>query len=345
MSKPKAPSGCYWRGPTIWSRLKVKGREYRWSLRTNDPKVARVRRRADRERYIAEVHYGDSRRSFEDVAEKWIEQIVRQISKKTVIRYACSLSQLAPFLDGKMLDQIDGALVGEIIARRGAEQVSNATIRRDLVALSSVMNFAVVNGWCDVNPVLARMRLVKERRDPITLPEPAAIERMIAVAPGMLAGLIRAAWLTGCRQDELVSVRRDKLDHPRRQLTVRGKGNKIRVIDLEPFGGYDVLRDLPVMIGRPWLFWTEGGVPFRNVSSKFQAITRRLRRSDPEFVPFRFHDLRHRHAVDWLKSGRSIYDLQQRLGHASIKTTEIYLAYLTPEERRTAMLTGSKRQG
>ena len=51
-----------------------------------------------------------------------------------------------------------------------------------------------------------------------------------------------------------------------------------------------------------------------------------------EFNEFRFHDLRHRHAVDWLRSGRSIYDLQHRLGHSSIKVTEIYLQYLSAEE-------------
>jgi hypothetical protein len=38
--------------------------------------------------------------------------------------------------------------------------------------------------------------------------------------------------------------------------------------------------------------------------------------------------------VNWLKGGRSIYDLQGRLGHASIKTTEIYCTFLTEEEDR-----------
>jgi integrase/recombinase XerD len=37
-----------------------------------------------------------------------------------------------------------------------------------------------------------------------------------------------------------------------------------------------------------------------------------------------------------LRSGRSLYDLQKRLGHTSIKTTEVYLAFLTPEEERRA---------
>jgi hypothetical protein len=40
--------------------------------------------------------------------------------------------------------------------------------------------------------------------------------------------------------------------------------------------------------------------------------------------------------VQWLKDGGSIYDLQARLGHTSIKTTEIYLKYLTPDEGRIA---------
>jgi hypothetical protein len=55
------------------------------------------------------------------------------------------------------------------------------------------------------------------------------------------------------------------------------------------------------------------------------------------FRPFRFHDLRHVHAVNWLKCGRSIHVLQQRLGHTSVKTTEMYLAYLTPEQKQTLM--------
>ena len=62
-------------------------------------------------------------------------------------------------------------------------------------------------------------------------------------------------------------------------------------------------------------------------------------------VPFRFHDLRHRYAVDYLKAGGSIYDLQQHLGHSSVKTTEIYLDYLSPAETRAAKFearTGTK---
>ena len=53
---------------------------------------------------------------------------------------------------------------------------------------------------------------------------------------------------------------------------------------------------------------------------------------EPGFKRFRFHDLRHLFAVEALRGGMSIYALSKHLGHTSVKTTEIYLAFLTPEK-------------
>jgi integrase/recombinase XerD len=85
--------------------------------------------------------------------------------------------------------------------------------------------------------------------------------------------------------------------------------------------------------------------PYRelNFDRLVDDVAEKARKQDQDFRPFRFHDLRHVHAVNWLKSGRSIYSLQQRLGHTSVKTTEIYLAYLTPEEKQKAMF-GTRQQ-
>ncbi|WP_414690983.1 tyrosine-type recombinase/integrase [Novosphingobium sp.] len=48
---------------------------------------------------------------------------------------------------------------------------------------------------------------------------------------------------------------------------------------------------------------------------------------------FRFHDLRHLFAVRFLQNGGSIYALQGIMGRTSVKTTEIYLAHLTPDQQ------------
>jgi len=86
--------------------------------------------------------------------------------------------------------------------------------------------------------------------------------------------------------------------------------------------------------GQRLVFGREGDTALKNFASRYATWRRKNK------VGFRFHGLRHLFAVTYLQRGGDIYDLQRILGHASIKTTELYLDYLTPEERRTAM-TGS----
>lgn len=340
MPKRKAPAGTYWRGDTLWGRITVNGREIRWSLRTDEAEVAVSRVKARREREVAAAHYGDQRPSWEDAYLAWGEHIAAHAKPATVKRYDVSLKQIEPFLRNCFLDEIDKALVGDIIRQRRAKGASNATIRRDLTALSSVLGYCEEEGWKDDNPALTRLRRLKERRDPIVLPEHDHIERVVARAPGLFASLIRAALLTGCRQDELVSLERRQLDTKRRQIALyKTKTSRPRVIDM--LDAYDVFATLPINMRSRHVFWHGDGQQYRNVASRFRvfvlAAQESAQKEGADFRPFRFHDLRHRFAVDYLKNRQgSLYDLQQHLGHSSVKVTEIYTAYLTPEEARDA---------
>jgi integrase/recombinase XerD len=169
--KPRAPRGCFWRGSCLWGRVKVRGRDIKWSLHTDNPAIARQRREEGKKRAVAIAYHGDAEHSFEDILQAWAKHIeAGAVGPKTATRYLCSLGRLGEWLEGRGLREIDGKLVAKIISERSASGVKNATVKRDLVALSSVMNFAIVNGWRDDNPVVWRMKLVKERRDPIVLP-------------------------------------------------------------------------------------------------------------------------------------------------------------------------------
>ncbi len=372
--QPKAPKGCFWRNGTLYGRIQTAGGDVKWSLRTDDPKVAAGRRKAERARAVAAQRYGDQRKTFADALEAWGRYIVNEVSPKTLQRYTSSLAVLQPYLEGLFLDEIDKKLVGSIVeARRDIPyvpfgkkhpiRVTIATIKRDMTALSSVCGYCVDEDWMESNPVMAwlkpggrRKSRLQERRDPIVLPQMAHIEMVIAKATGLFGAMIRAALKTGARLDELAKGERQHFDKGRKQLTVVGKRNKLRVIDLEEAGqdfGFEVFAGLPISLETKALFWhrraagkrsrgQQPAKPFRQVSSNFgrmvEAVAAEAQKQDHDFRPFRFHDLRHLHAVEWLKSGRSIYVLQKRLGHTSIKTTEMYLAYLTPEEAQTAMI-------
>jgi integrase/recombinase XerD len=371
--RPKAPKGCYWREGVLWGRIQAGGRDHRWTLRTDDPAVAKQRREIESKRLVASVHFGDHRRTLGEAVEAWCRFIAKKISKKTLKRYLSSLAALQPHLEGLYLDEVDKKLIGSIVDSRqntpyvpkGKKHpitVTVATVKRDLTALSSVFDFCIDEEWISTNPAMDWLKpghrkksRLQERRDPIVLPEATHIEMVIARAPGLFAEMVRAAVKTGARLDELAKGARRHFDGERKQLTVVGKRNKLRVIALEDAGedfGHRLFSNLPASIETKALFWYRppkgkqtaeepGARPYSQVSGNFRrivrAVAKQAQKQAQDFRPFTFHDLRHYHAVQWLKSGRSIYVLKDRLGHTSVKTTEMYLAYLTAEEKHRVM--------
>jgi integrase/recombinase XerD len=394
--RPKAPKGCYWRDGVLYGRIQLPGGgDHRWSLQTDNPKVAGERREKERRRVIGAKRFGEHRRTFSEAMAAWGQHIPDNVGPATFDRYLTSLGVLQPHLDGMYLDEFDRRavpddpeapsglkLIGEIVKKRRETfyvpkgkktpmRPTIATVKRDLTALSSVFDYCVDENWMTSNPVRdwlnpagRRKSRLKERRDPIVLPDPTHIAMVIAKAPGLFAEMIRAAVKTGAREEELGKAERRHFDCDRRQLTVVGKRNKLRVIDLVDGGddfGLELFSQLPVALDTKALFWhrppagkAEDGEPkaqrYTSIASNFRRImaatAKQAQKQAQDFRPFTFHHLRHYHAVQWLKSGRSIYVLKDRLGHTSVKTTEIYLQFLTPEEKQIAMFgrvaTGTK---
>jgi len=251
--KPKAPCGTVWRGNTLHSDFQVKGKPIRVSLKTNDPRVAKTAVEKLKKQVIADIyHGGGGPRLFIDVLAEWRSFMIGktggkwdgQVGEKTFTRYCVSLTQLAPFLEDKKLADVDDRLIGRIVRERGAD-VTKATVKRDLSALSSVMNYAVAQEYRDNNPVLPWLKTVKERRDPIVEPRDQDIELMIQRARGMWPQLIEAALVTGIREAALVNAKREHLNHERKELTIVDKGSKVRVVDLMPMGRLRPVRQAP----------------------------------------------------------------------------------------------------
>ncbi len=107
------------------------------------------------------------------------------------------------------------------------------------------------------------------------LPHRAHVDLVIARSPGMIADVVRTAIASGARRDELLKTRREHIDHNRRQITLIGKGRKLRVISLEPYGGYDLVRSLPAYAYKPLLFWHSDREDYKNFASQFAAMVDR----------------------------------------------------------------------
>lgn len=333
-------SNLYQRGDVWWGRVTVAGREHRRSLRTGDRREAERRFEAWRADLIAEAHFGERVQKWEDAVIEWATHAPSALKPATMTRYQTSLRMVGASLEGKRLEKITRQDVAAIVAIRRKQKATSATIKRDLTAISAVIDAAIGAGWIEDNVsreyLAGAGRMLRERRDPIALPDQADIDAVCAIAPPMIAAMARLAIETGARLEEVVTIERRQVDMRRRTLTfLRTKTGKARVIPLSDVA-VAILSALPVNMGTTAVFWHGDGSGYANMSSRWAELVSRARDSAQKerrvFRPFRFHDLRHLAAVRMLRSGLSIYEVQQILGHATVKTTEIYLAHLTPEE-------------
>lgn len=342
-------ANLYKRGDKWWARLKVSGKEYRRSLHTTSKTEAERRLKAIRKEIEDEVLFGiGPPMSWQNAVIAWNEQATSDLAPSTVVRYLNSLAMCNPFLHGTDLRKVDVPKLRSIVRERRTHGATTATIRRDLTAISSVLDYAIGEGWIQENATLTvRHKRMRERRDPITLPTEAAIKAMIEASPDRFADAIEFARETGMRQDEIFGLTRRQVGAG--EITIKGKGRKLRVIPLTPLAKR-ILDRQPQFLSSQFVFWHSDGQRWTSPSSRFGDIQRRVSRKAAqekrEYHSFRFHDLRHLYAVEYLRAERgSLYDLQKLLGHSSVKTTEIYLEFLTPEQVKSAQHGGGTVRG
>lgn len=364
----------YWRNGVAWGRATVAGKKVRRSLSTRDRTEALARVKA----FVADIDhlrfYGEVRHTYADAVIAWAADGMGGVeSERTKSRYQTSLRQLHPHFGGLFLDQIDKKQVATFVRARKSMRVrgrpiSNATIKRDLTALSRLLSYCVAQGWRDDNPARDWDRsVIREKRTKIVRPEPASISLVIAEAPLIFAHYLEFILAEGLRATEAACIRRrdvdwqagtvrlqvTKRDKPRTlQLSARGLEILKRVparIDIEPkrgnwqgHNGGSALDGAGPRRSQDFVFWTPAGGRYSDPSRTFIVARRGAQKGAQKigaaFKPFRLHDLRHEFAIRWLEEGGGIYPLSRHMGHSSVKTTEIYLdvAELTVEQQEAA---------
>lgn len=351
----KAPKHCYWRGDTLWLRLKIGGTEHRETLRTSAPREADRHAREIRERLCREEVLGKPVEpatsppwhTWTEAVTKWEAEVLPGAVKPGVAkRYKVSIGQLAATFGGSTMETISAQTVAAYVSSR-AGKATNATIRRDLTALSRLLAACIAWGWRQDNPARAYDRsLVRERRDVVHPPTPEEVAKLLAFAPPGVSAVLRLLHETGVRENEAVTLERFQVDSARRQIVLtRTKTSRPRTIAwTTPPGGATRALSLGGQDG--FLFRSERGGPYANFAVSARDAMRRLVEHEAAegrvFRRFRVHDLRHAFAVRWLKAGGSIYALSRHLGHSSITTTEKhYLGFLTYEEQEAVRRMGA----
>ena len=144
------------------------------------------------------------------------------------------------------------------------------------------------------------------------------------------AAAIRLLILTGCRRNEILTLRWEDVHLEANEFRLRDSKTGPRTVSLSPVA-VTVLAALSRLEGSPWVI--PGGRPGARLSSIFEPWCRVRTRAGLDDV--RIHDLRHSFASRALALGESLPVIAKLLGHSQIQTTARY-AHLTREAVREA---------
>jgi site-specific recombinase XerD len=270
--------------------------------------------------------------SYDDAVAEFLDylQEYRSFSPATVRAYGIDLRMLRQFLQRKLgrvpkPAEITRELIVQFgVSLRGAAPL---TLRRKYACISSFFGFLQDMGYATSNPA-RRLPLPKVVQPvPVCLTEEMAQALIAAAQKPWYRALVVLLLSTGIRRSEAVAITLDDLDLENRQLLIRGKGGKERVVPLTEQAVEAIQAYLPHRTKSPTrrLFVSAyGGRPIqgRVVNA---MLTTTIRKAGLEGQGITPHKLRHTFATHLIRGGVDVRTVQELLGHSDIQTTARYL--------------------
>ncbi len=146
---------------------------------------------------------------------------------------------------------------------------------------------------------------------------------------------IRLLLLTGCRLNEVLSLRWDDVDRTARELRIRDGKTGPRSVPLTPTV-LEVLDGVPRLPGNPWVIaGRRPGARLPRIDKHWARIRKRAGLGD-----VRIHDCRHSYASRALALGESLTMIGRLLGHTKVSTTARYAHLARETEKASAARVG-----
>lgn len=230
------------------------------------------------------------------------------------------------------------------------ETMKKKTQNYYLIALRSFLKYLMKRGIESISP--DRIELAKVGARDLDLISSSELERLLSAPLDFARGkpenepkilrdkaILELFFSTGLRLSELTSLNRD-LDLKKDEFSIRGKGDKVRVVFLsenakEAIKNYldkraDIDEALFVQVSRNKGERDDLRLSPRSIERIVKYYATKAGISKKKVTP---HVLRHLFATDLLSAGADIRSVQMMLGHANISTTQIY-THITDKQLR-----------
>lgn len=258
----------------------------------------------------------------------------RGLSPKTVSAYERDLETFVLFCAGDEVTDPQGVnehLVRALVARRHRQGLDGRSLQRLLSAIRSFYRYLLREGAAGQNPAIGVKAPKAGRKLPATL-DPDMLNELLSFPTKTPIALRDKAMLelfysSGLRLSEVAELTWDQLDLGSGMVTVRGKGNRQRMVPVgrparEALLAWRTRRAGLADFNEPHVFVSLQGKPLavRSIQDRISHWARH--QGLPQHV--HPHLLRHSFASHMLESSGDLRAVQELLGHADISTTQIY---------------------
>lgn len=261
-------------------------------------------------------------------------QSEKQFSPHTLKAYQRDISRLMGFIDAQQItawDALDEQHIRQFVSQLHRQGLGGKSIQRLLSSLRRLFRYLQINHLISSNPA-AHVRAPRaERRLPEVM-HPQQMQQMLHTRTEQPLELrdyaiLELLYAGGLRLSELISLNLQDIDWAARQLQVLGKGRKQRHC---PFGRaadaalkkWLKCREALAKSGENALFISKSGN--RLSASSIRARIHKLCREKGIEQRVYPHLMRHSFASHMLEASQDLRAVQELLGHAHLKTTQIY---------------------
>lgn len=288
---------------------------------------------------------------------------------------------LIPYFGKMAVDEIKPIQIQEYVNQQ-AKKYAPETVKKDFTILSFILQHAVENGLCSINPALKSIRIPRVERSDKTAYTQEEYEKVYEFAKTHPDGLpIMLMMETGISRSELLGLRWEDIDTENRVLHIRqglvayqdleertwvtevsGLKNAYRRRDV-PLVDETLIDRLkgktqklwvkkrgeaaPTLTEPEYVFHSPEGLPYQpnNWSNRvFFPFMRDLHKVHPELPDLTPHELRHTRATLWIAQGISPLMVARLLGHCDVKMLTKVYDHTTVDTLREAITSTKKKE-
>jgi site-specific recombinase XerD len=281
-------------------------------------------------------------------------EIEKGRSPRTVDNYAFFLKRFSRFAKIDSPTKISPTLVRQYQLylnrykdKRG-RPLKRSTKNHHLIALRSFLRYLAKQEEMEVLPP-DRVELATEGDREVKVLREDSLEALLgAPDPKSKQGrrdraILELLFSTGMRVSELTALDTESVNLKTREMSIRGKGGKIRVVFISDRAAEALEEYLETRKDeyRPLFIRYAGGKArekdgddLRLSVRSVQKMVRKYARQAGLALDPSPHTLRHTFATDLLRRGADIRAVQELLGHSNIATTQIYTHITNPQLKK-----------